>query len=883
MIGGRPGPTRAISSLVSATASRKANDVPITSRKVRNPQEYLSQTRSHRSAVPRLEDHGDDAGSTVAVRNILRTQLAHVNIVIIGGGPAGLFLSILLKKARPDWSVAVYEQNPRGNTFGWGIVFSDGTMENLTAADEEVARLTQASLAHWDDIEVHFKGRVLRSSGHGFIGVGRDRFLEILTDRAEVLGVRLHFECHVNGPEAFPEADLIVAADGVNSAVRTALAEEFGAEVTSWNNRFTWLGTHRPFPAFTFLFKETEHGWFQAHCYQFSDDTSTFIVECPEETWRAAGLDRMGKEEGIAFCENLFAEHLEGHGLLDNSPHLEGPAMWLTFPKINNATWHHGNVVLLGDASATAHFSIGSGTKLALESAIALAKKLTNARPEVSLPHGTPYVASLLNLPRASLASAQSADPLGKGDSGGRAGEGGDDLSTILTAYEDERRIEVLKLQNAARNSTEWFESVALHGDLDPEQFAYSLLTRSQRVSHENLRLRDKTWLEGYELWLAEKLTGVPHADALPPMFLPFRLRGMELTNRVAVSPMAMYSAKDGVVNDFHLVHLGARALGGAGLVFSEMTCVSPEARITPGCAGLWNDEQTEAYRRIVDFVHQNSPARIALQLGHSGRKGSCKRPFDADGDDNAPLDESWPLIAPSALSYLPANQTPREMTRADMDQVRDLFVAAAKRGNEAGFDMLELHCAHGYLLSSFLSPLTNERTDEFGGLLENRLHYPLEVFDAMRVAWPENKPMSVRISATDWIEGGTTIEDSVAIAMTFVEHGADIVDVSAGMVSPDQQPIYGRMFQTPFAERIRLEADVAVMAVGNIYEPDHVNLILASGRADLCLLARPHLSDPQWTIRAAADLGYEAQWWPPQYLSAKRQLERIFERQKAQ
>ncbi len=782
-----------------------------------------------------------------------------MNIVISGGGPAGLFLSILLKKACPDWSVALYEQNPRGNTFGWGIVFSDGTMENLAAADEEVARLTRASLAHWDDIEVHFKGRVLKSSGHGFIGVDRHRFLEILTERAEALGVRLHFDCRVEGPDAFPEADLIVAADGVNSAVRNALSEEFRTDIGQWNNRFTWLGTHRPFPAFTFLFKETEHGWFQAHCYQFSDDTSTFIVECPEETWQAAGLDRKSKKEGIAFCENLFAELLNGHGLLDNSPHLEGPAMWLTFPKINNATWHHGNVVLLGDSSATAHFSIGSGTKLALESAIALAKKLT-------LDFSRPLI-------------------------GGRAGEWGDGLSTILTAYEDERRIEVLKLQNAARNSTEWFESVALHGGLDPEQFAYSLLTRSQRVSHENLRLRDKTWLEGYERWFAEKLTGVPHADAIPPMFLPFRLRGMEMVNRVAVSPMAMYSAEDGVVNDFHLVHLGARALGGAGLVFSEMTCVSPEARITPGCAGLWNDEQAEAYRRIVEFVHQNSPAKMALQLGHAGRKGSCKRPFDADGADNDQLDSlprssgesNWPLIAPSPLAYLPSNQTPREMTRADMEQILDEFVAATECGDEAGFDMLELHCAHGYLLSTFLSPLTNERTDDFGGSLENRLRYPLEVFGAMRAAWPEDKPMSVRISATDWIEGGTTIDDSVAIATAFAEHGADIVDVSAGMVSPDQQPVYGRMFQTPFAEHIRLEADVAVMAVGNIYEPDHVNSILASGRADLCLLARPHLSDPQWTIRAAADLGYEAQWWPPQYLSAKRQLERIFERQKEQ
>ncbi len=764
-----------------------------------------------------------------------------MNIVCIGGGPAGLFLSILLKKSRPEWHVTLYEQNLRGNTFGWGIVFSDGTMENLEAADGEVARLTRASLAHWDDIEVHFKGREMRSSGHGFIGVGRHRFIEILTNRAEALGVRLHFDCRASGPNDFPDADVIVAADGVNSAIRNALADEFGSDITSWNNRFVWLGTHRPFPAFTFFFEETEHGWFQAHCYQFSDDTSTFIVECPEETWQAAGLDTMTKDEGIAFCENLFAKHLNGHNLLDNSPHLAGPAMWLTFPKVDNTTWHTGNVVLLGDASATAHFSIGSGTKLGLESAIALAKGLINRAEGAAL------------------------DP-------------------ILTTYEDERRVEVLKLQNAARNSTEWFESVALRCGMEPEQFAYSLLTRSQRVSHENLRLRDKAWLEAYELWLAEELTSKKQKDAISPMFLPLRLRGVELRNRIAVSPMAMYSAIDGVVNDFHLVHLGARALGGAGLVFTEMTCISPDARITPGCAGLWNDEQVEAYRRIVEFVHSNSPAKFALQLGHAGRKGSCQRPFDANGNDNAQLDEgNWPLISPSPIPYLPHNQTPSEMTRGDMERVRAHFVAATKRGNDAGFDLLELHCAHGYLLSSFLSPLTNQRTDEFGGSLENRRRYPLEVFDAIRAVWPEDKPMSVRISATDWVDGGTTLEDSVAMASAFSDRGADIVDVSTGQVSPDQQPVYGRMYQTPFAERIRLETDVAVMAVGNIYEPDHVNSILASGRADLCLLARPHLSDPQWTLRAAADLGFDAQWWPPQYLSAKRQFERIFERQKAQ
>ncbi len=784
-----------------------------------------------------------------------------MNVACIGGGPAGLFLSVLLKNARPDWPVAVYEQNPRGNTFGWGIVFSDGTMENLRAADAAVARETEASLAHWDAIEVHFKGEVLRSSGHGFIGVGRHRFMEILSGRAEAVGVDLHYDTRVEDVEALG-ADLVVGSDGIHSAVRAALAEHFEPTVEPQDNRFTWLGTRRPFEAFTFFFQETEWGWFQAHCYQFSEDTSTFIIECTDQTWRAAGLDRMTKPEGIAFCEHLFADALDGHDLLDNSPHLDGPAMWIRFPKVTNEHWHHGRTVLLGDAAATAHFSIGSGTKLALESAIDLAEKLL-------------------------------------------ADEGGD-LAAVLGAYEAERRVETLRLQNAARNSTEWFETVGRRGHLAPEQFAYSLLTRSQRVSHENLRLRDADWLRDYERWWAgwerengragegengrERTEGKKRAEesgpldapASPPMFVPYRARGLTLANRIAVSPMAMYSAEAGVVTDFHLVHLGQRALGGAGLVFTEMTCPSPDSRITPGCAGLWTDEQQRAYARIVRFIHGHSPAKVALQLGHAGRKGSVKKPWEAGGSDNAPLDAgSWPLLAPSPLPYLPHNQTPRALDRAGMDRVREDFVAAAQRGAEAGFDWLELHCAHGYLLSTFLSPLTNQRTDAWGGSVENRLRYPLEVFDALRAVWPDERPMSVRLSAVDWVEGGTTVEDAVAMARAFHAHGADLIDVSSGQVHPEQTPVYGRMWQTPFAERIRLETGAPVMAVGNIYEPDHVNSILAAGRADLCLLARPHLGVPHWTLRAAAELGYADQWWPPQYASGKRQLERYFERQK--
>ena len=756
-----------------------------------------------------------------------------MTVACLGGGPAGLFLSLLLKQRRPDWDVAVYEQNPRGATFGWGIVFSDGTMENLRAADATVAEQTEASLAHWDDIEVHVRGRTLRSSGHGFIGVGRQRFLAILTDRAEAVGVRLHFDCRTTADAL--DADIVVAADGVHSATRDARPEAFGPQVVPQHNRYTWLGTTRRFEAFTFDFRETPHGWFQAHAYPFSGDTGTFIVECREETWRAAGLDRMPKADALAFCEALFAETLDGHALLDNAPHLDGPALWVRFPKVTCERWHDGRTVLLGDAAATAHFSIGSGTKLALESAVALADALTS-------------------------------------DDGA--------LGDRLDAYETTRRVEVLKLQNAARNSTDWFESVALRGGLAPEQFAYSLLTRSQRVSHENLRLRDPAWLEGYEQWWAAQQTEAPAAP-VPPMFVPLTVRGVTLPNRVAVSPMAMYSAEDGLVTDFHLVHLGQRALGGAGLVFTEMTCVAPDARITPGCAGLWTDEQTEATARIVRFIHENSPAKAALQLGHAGPKGSMKRPWEAP-DDVTPLDEGgWPLFSASAVPYTPGLPVPRAMDRADMDRVRDQFAEAARRGAEAGFDWLELHGAHGYLLSAFLSPLTNRRADAYGGAVENRVRFPLEVFRAVRAAWPADRPMSVRISAVDWVEGGNTVEDAVQIARAFADAGADLIDVSTGQVSPDQQPVYGRMWQTPFAERIRLETGMATMAVGNLYEPDHVNSILASGRADLCLLARPHLWNPHWTLFAAAELGHADQWWPPQYFPGRRQIERIAERQR--
>jgi anthraniloyl-CoA monooxygenase len=710
-------------------------------------------------------------------------------------------------------------------------VFSDETMRNLKGGDPRTEQRISDSFVHWDDIDIHFRNRVIRSGGHGFCGIERRHLLNILQDRAAELGVELYFQREVHDVAEFADADLIVAADGINSAVRTRYADHFQPSIEVRTNRFAWLGTHKLFDAFTFIFVQTEWGWFQAHAYRFNADTSTFIVETRDTTWRAAGLDQMDVPQSVAFCEHLFAPWLDGNALLTNMRHLRG-SQFINFNRVSNATWVKDRIVLMGDAAHTAHFSIGSGTKLALEDAIGLAQSIDR--------HG-------------------------------------EDIPAALAAYEAERRVEVLKLQSAARNSTEWFENVARYTQLEPEQFAYSLLTRSQRISHENLRLRDRAWLEGIEGWLAARADhGTPNRP-IPPMFLPFKLRDMTLANRIVVSPMATYSAHDGLPNDFHLVHLGSRALGGASLVFTEMTCVTPEGRITPGCAGMYSEAQMHAWRHIVDFVHGQSDARICLQLGHSGLKGSTKLGWE--GMDE-PLDAgNWEIIAPSPVAWSPRNQVPRPMTRRDMDAVRDAFVQATRHAKQAGFDMIELHAAHGYLLSSFISPLTNRRTDEYGGDLANRLRYPLEVFRAMRAEWPAHKPMSVRISATDWVDGGITADDAVAIAHAFKQAGADLMDVSAGQTSIEAKPVYGRMFQTPFADRIRNEVGIATMAVGNITEPDHLNSIIAAGRADLCALARPHLSNPHFALHAAAELGYSAQTWPKQYLPGKAQLERTLKR----
>jgi anthraniloyl-CoA monooxygenase len=755
-----------------------------------------------------------------------------MRIAVVGGGPGGLYFAALAKQLGPGHEITVYERNAADDTFGFGVVFSDETLGGIEHADPWIHERMEREFARWDDIDVHFRGRTITSGGHGFAAMSRKRLLEILQQRCAELGVHVRFRTEAPDVGALAGGcDLVVAADGLNSTVRTRYAQSFRPSLDRRRCKYMWLGTDKVFDAFTFDIRETPYGVMQLHGYPFDANGSTFIVEMNEAVWCAAGFDAFAAsdlppgesdEKSIERIRELFADVLHGSELLANN------SKWINFTTVRNEHWRHGNVVLLGDAAHTAHFSIGSGTKLAMEDALALAACLHE--------HGT--------------------------------------VDAALAEYEAERKAVVLSTQRAAQASLEWFENLAQYTDQEPLQFAFNIMTRSRRVTHDNLRLRDPEFVAEVDGWFARRTAetlGTPVRDA-PPMFQPYRLGPLELANRVVVSAMDMYRAEAGVPNDFHLAHLGGKALGGAGLVMTEMVCVSDTGRITPGCTGLWSDEQAGAWRRITDFVHRESAAKIGIQLGHSGRKGSTKLMWE--GIDE-PLDGgNWEVVAPSALPYRPGvSQLPRELTLRDLAGIRQQFVDAARRADAAGFDLLELHCAHGYLLSSFISPISNRRTDRYGGDLDARLRYPLEVFAAVRDVWPAAKPMTVRISATDWVDGGITGDDAVTIAAWFAEAGAAAIDVSTGQVTPDESPAFGRSYQAPFADRIRNQVGIPTIAVGVISSYDDVNSLLLAGRADLCALGRVHLYDPNWTLHAAAEQGYAGPGavWPDPWKAGRR------------
>jgi anthraniloyl-CoA monooxygenase len=745
-----------------------------------------------------------------------------LKVVCIGAGPASLYTGILLKKAYADCDVRLLEQNRADDTFGWGVVFSDETLGQFEAADPETYEEITSRFAYWTDIETHYAGTCVRSTGHGFSGLARKDLLGILRRRCEALGVEVEYEHTVTDPRVHAEADLLVGGDGLHSVVREAYAEHFRPALDWRRCKFTWLGTTRPLEAFTFVFKENEHGLFQVHAYPFQEDLSTWIVECHEEVWRRAGLDQADEAATVAYMEALFAAELDGHRLLANK------SIWRTFPTVKCERWHHENVVLLGDAAHTAHFSIGSGTKLAMEDAIELV--------EAFRVHGP------------------------------------DDVPGALSAYEAGRRDTVERIQHAAQTSLEWFENSGRYVTQHPLQFTFNLMTRSKRITYDNLARRDPELVEGVSAWFAREAGRDWPAWDLPPApaYTPFRVRGLELENRIVVSPMCQYSAVEGTPTDWHLVHLGSFATGGAGLVMTEMTCVAPDARITHGCTGLYDDAHVAAWQRIVDWMREHGAPKIGLQLGHAGRKASCTLPWEGD----VPLQgaSAWETLAPSAVPFRPDGPPPREMTRRDMDRVRDQFVRAARRALEIGFDLIELHLAHGYLFSSFISPLANLRQDEYGGALEDRMRYPLEVLEAVRAELPDDMPLFARISASDWLDehGGLTDADAVQVSRMLHAAGADVIDVSSAYVTPGSEPVYGRMYQVPFADRIRHETGIPVMAVGGIEGIDHVNTIVAAGRADLCAIARAHLRNPHLALEGAARYRERVQSWPRQYGPAR-------------
>ena len=747
-----------------------------------------------------------------------------MKVSVVGGGPGGLYFALLAQKAWPRWDITVYERNRPDDTFGFGVVFSDQTLDTFKACDGPSYEMIRRRFAYWGDVDVVYKGRSMRSGGNGFCGCSRVALLHILHDRCRELGVKLVFQKEIRSLEEVADADLVVVADGINSVIRETNKDHFQPSVDLRPNKFTWLGSTRPLDAFKYFFRETPEGIILAHCYQYEEGRSTWVIETDGQTWKNFGFDEKDEPAMLETLERVFAGELEGHKLIPNR------SIWRNFPTITNKTWvkvdGKNAAVLVGDAKATAHFSIGSGTKLAMEDAIAL------------------------------FEAVRSQNSLGK----------------ALEKYDTARREEVEKTQHAANVSLAWFEHMRRYWDMDPLQFAFGVMSRSKQITWENLELRDPEFVQEVRHWFARKVRDqgfdIDLANPPVPMFTPFRLRGMTLENRVVVSPMDQYSAVEGVPTDWHLVHLGSRAVGGAGLVYVEMTCVSPEARITPGCTGLWNEAQRDAFRRIVEFCHANSRAKLCLQLGHAGRKGSTQLGWEKM---DHPLESgNWPLVSASPIPYDSDSQLPRELSKDDMQNIVRQFEKSTRLADEAGFDMLEIHMAHGYLLASFISPLTNRRTDEYGGSIENRMRFPLAVFEACRKEFPEDKPMSVRISATDWAPGGLSGEDLLAMTKMLKAAGCDLIDCSSGQTVPQQRPLYGRMYQAPFADWVRNETGIATMTVGAITTPDQVNTLLASGKADLVALARPHLANPGFTLQASAWYRHAGQFWPPQYLAGK-------------
>ena len=777
--------------------------------------------------------HVLDLGPTI--KQASKDKNTTMKIAIIGGGPGGLYTAVLLKKEWPAYDVTVYERNQPDDTFGFGVVFSDETLGIFKEYDEPSYEAIRRNFAYWDDVEIVYQRQTFRCAGNGFAGCSRKSLLILLQERCRELDIPIHFQYEFEpsylAQAPFANCDLIVAADGINSKIRDVHKDHFGVSVDLRQNYFCWLGSTRELDAFAYFFRSTEHGPLVAHCYQYEPGMSTWVIEMPPATWRGLGFDRLNDWEGehIPIIEKIFARELADHPLLNNR------SLWRQFPTIHNETWVMDNVLLLGDAKATAHYSVGSGTKLAMEDGISLLEALRTA----------------------------------------------DSLTDALAIYDTDRRDEVGRTQHTANVSLAWFEALERHWGLSPQQFAFGVMSRAKQLTYEELTVRDAAFVEPVRRWFISQVRtqGFDVADDTPPLFTPFRLRDLILPNRVVVSPMAQYSAVDGAPNDWHLVHLGSRAVGGAGLLFVEMTCPAPDARITPGCTGLWNEAQCLAWKQIVDFIHQNSQAKICMQLGHAGRKGSTQLGWQ---DENHPLPSgNWPLVSASPIRYGEDSQLPRQLTLADMERIVGEFSRSARYADEAGFDMLEIHMAHGYLLASFISPLTNRRSDEYGGAIENRMRFPLAVFNACRATWPDHKPMSVRISATDWYPDGLSGDDLVKLARLLKEAGVDLIDVSTGQTVPDQQPVYGRMYQTPFADQVRHEVGIATMTVGAVTTPDQVNTILLQGRADLVALARPHLTNPHFTLQASAHCGYENQFWPKQYLSGKAQAFRLAEKER--